>query len=286
MKARDGVGRDGKRQGEIGREARRLLEALAQPGAGPARADLREGFLVVAGPRGAVTGVIANAPASAGKELAARALAAWRADGRLALTEEGAAFARRLAAPAGAEPFLAQHKPLSYRMPREGGTPVLVDEAESPLAWLARRKGRDGARFLDAAQLEAGERFHRDVAVARLLPRVTADWSGTGGGGRRGPDAMTLTETALAARQRIGRAQDAVGPDLAGLVVDICGFQKGLELVERERGWPPRSAKIVLRIALDRLAAHYGLASVARGRAQAALRRWGADDYRPTIDGA
>ncbi len=285
MTARDEGGAKDREKGRaLGREARRLMEAMGRDGASPARADLREGFLVVAGPRAGVTGVIANAPARAGAELVAGGLARWGADGRLSLTPEGAAFARRLAAPAGAEPFLAQHKPLVFKTPREGGAPVLVDEAESPLAWLARRKGRDGARFLDAAQLEAGERFHRDIALAHLLPRVTADWSGAGGGGRRGPDAMNLTETALAARQRINRAQDAVGPDLAGLIIDVCGFQKGLELVERERAWPPRSAKVVLRIALDRLAAHYGLASVARGRARAALRAWGADDYRPAID--
>ena len=58
----------------------------------------------------------------------------------------------------------------------------------------------------------------------------------------------------------------------------MCCFLKRLEEVERERSWPPRSAKVVLQLGLDRLARHYGLSEQAQGRGKAAVRTWLADD--------
>jgi hypothetical protein len=269
----------------LGRDARRLLEALSKTGALPARTDLRDGFLAVAASRNGITSILANVPAPAGEELVSRGLARWVGEGAakvLSILGEGRDHARRIAAE-GADPFLAQHRKL--RSASIGEAAVTLNDAESPLTWLARRKDKDGAPYLEPAHVAAGERFCRDVNAAGLLPRVTADWSGIGGSNAgRGPHRMNVGDIAIAARQRLDHAARAVGPDLHGLLVDVCGFQKGLEFVERERAWPPRSAKVVLRIALDRLASHYGLASQARGpdRAQKTLQ-WGAEDYRPTI---
>jgi hypothetical protein len=55
----------------------------------------------------------------------------------------------------------------------------------------------------------------------------------------------------IGARQRVRAALDAVGPEFAGLMVDVCCFLKWLEQVESERSWPPRSAKVVLQLGLD-----------------------------------
>jgi hypothetical protein len=275
--------------GDIDRATRRLLQALAEPGARGALSDLEASTLVVVAARKGVTVARARFPAAAGETALAEGLVRWEDDGgerRLALTGAGSAHLRRLSAPEveQAEPFRAQHASYALRQLDRGARPTLVNEAESPLVWLARRRDRDGRNFLDAAQLEAGERFRRDVEQAQLLQRVTANWEASINAARRGADAGTVSEVAIDARRRLARAFDSVGPEMAGLLTDVCGYLKGLEIVESERGWPARSAKVVLRIALDRLARHYGLAVEARGRDRAeSLLHWGAEDYRPRM---
>ena len=58
-----------------------------------------------------------------------------------------------------------------------GRSNVTVDEAESPLAWLARRRGRDGRALIEAHQLQAGERLRIDFTQANLMPRTTTNWA-------------------------------------------------------------------------------------------------------------
>ena len=89
-----------------------------------------------------------------------------------------------------------------------------------------------------------------------------------------------MTDLIVASRQRVRLALQACGPEFSGLLVDICCFLKRLEEVERERSWPPRSAKVVLQLGLDRLARHYGLHGEAHGKAKAAVRTWLADDAK------
>jgi hypothetical protein len=92
-----------------------------------------------------------------------------------------------------------------------------------------------------------------------------------------------MSDAVVAARQRVDHALDAVGADFAGLLLDVCCFLKGIETVERERAWPARSAKLVLRMALASLARHYGLGRVAEGRNRGRMVHWGSADYRPEI---
>lgn len=62
--------------------------------------------------------------------------------------------------------------------------------------------------------------------------------------------------------------------DCAAVVIDVCCYDKGLQAIEAERGWPRRSAKLVLRIGLDRLAEHFGLSAATTGPQAAATRGW------------
>ena len=180
------------------------------------------------------------------------------------------------------DPFRAQHLDLATRriLTEDGPTSVLVNDSESPLAWLARHKGRDGRAMISPTQFIAGERLRADFTRGNLAPRVTSDWSAPTGGRSRarsgGPAEMT--DLMIASRQRVRLAMQACGPEFSGLLMDVCCFLRGLEEVERERGWPLRSAKVVLQLALDRLARHYGLHDEARGEANARVRTWFAAD--------
>lgn len=185
---------------------------------------------------------------------------------------------------------LAQHVELERRRAPDspaGGRTVLVNGDESPLGALARRRDRNGAPFLPAEALTAAERLRADFERGQLQPRVTANWSAPINRGRRSGDPggiADLTDAALMARQRFAAAIEAVGPELSGILTDVCCLLKGLETVEHERGWPARSAKLVLRLALAALARHYGLSGTAEGAAgKGHVRHWGAADYRPRI---
>lgn len=154
----------------------------------------------------------------------------------------------------------------------QGAADVTIDEQESPLAWLARRRGRDGGALIAPHQLQAGERLRRDFTVADLMPRVTTNWDNPLSSG--GAAISTANDTMADARRRVHAALDSVGPEFAGLLLDVCCFLKGLESIERERRWPLRSGKVVLQLALERLARHYGYAGDTRGRAHAPVRTW------------
>ncbi|MGF7160466.1 hypothetical protein FHS85_002089 [Rhodoligotrophos appendicifer] len=191
-----------------------------------------------------------------------------------------------------AKNFQAQRQSLATRMLEEGDgsrRPVLVNEAESPLFWLLKRKDAQGNSLISAEEYEAGERLRRDFTLAGLTPSVTAHWGDRlGGGGRRrsglAGGQAELQAAVIAAKDRLQAAFAAVGPELAGVMMEVCCLANGLEAAERRLGFPARSGKVVLHLALTRLARHYGLladpAAAARPRP---LRHWGAADYRPEM---
>ena len=268
----------------------RFLVALCQPGASAGLVpDGSTGRIVLSIPRKGISLAAVSATVDVAQGLLAEGLACLQtADPRrMVASEPGRARAARVQAGEDVPPFLAQHLPVVRSQVIPGDAPVALDAGESPLGWLARRKDAAGKPLIDAICLAAGERLRRDITMAQMLPRVTSNWSGNVGSKSSAGVAVHFSESAAAARQRVERAMEAVGADMAGLVLDVCGFLKGLEMVESERGWPRRSARIVLVLALGRLARHYGLAREASGPGRSGgVRQWGTADYRPEISPA
>jgi hypothetical protein len=131
---------------------------------------------------------------------------------------------------------------------------VTVNLAESPLSWLKAR-GK-----VDARQFEAGERLRADYETAALGPRVTMRWDAAPG--RRGagsPTALDPTTAQIAAKRRFDAAIAAAGPGLSDVLWRVVCAGEGLPTAERALGWPARAGKLVLGLALDRVADHYCL---------------------------
>ena len=254
------------------RDRARLLRHLGEIGAFASLSPLGCGRIALFRSDGGTSLGAGYVPAVTADALIADGLVEWSGAGR----------ARRLVATRRAEPARA----LASRVMIVDGIEqaVLVDERESPLLWLHRRLGKDGEPQISAAQFAAGERFRSDLTLAQMLPRTTMNWDASLAPGMRdaGPrDPASASDSALAARQRVRRACDRLGPELSGLAIDVCGFLKGLDQVERERGWPARSAKIVLRLALSALVTQYGIDPEPRpGRRHGA---WRSADARPVI---
>jgi hypothetical protein len=135
---------------------------------------------------------------------------------------------------------------------RRRGRTVTVNRAESPLSWLAARG------LIDQRQIEAGERLRADYERAQLGARVTMNWDSTrvdcGGGGRLDP-----ATAQLAAKRRFDEAIADAGRGLSDVLWRVICAGESVPVAERALGWPARAGRLVLTLALDRLADHYRL---------------------------
>src|SRR5262245_58167003 len=123
-----------RRPSRIRRSALLLLAGLAQRGAAAHAGDDAE-FLIGAD------------------------LAVQRADGMIEISAAGRAHLMRkeYACQDTIDPFLAQHLDVARGdiETANGRASVAVDAAESPLAWLARRKSREGRALIEPVQFQA-----------------------------------------------------------------------------------------------------------------------------------
>ena len=170
----------------------------------------------------------------------------------------------------------------------EEGDPPGFNPDESPLYRLATRPEKGGKPYIDAQQFAAGERLRRDFEFSCLSQRVTTSYKEAGSSGGRhwqmSDNAMeNLTDNALAARQRLHKALEAVGPELSGILYHVCCLAGGIEEAERRLDLPRRAGKAVLALALTRLSRHYGFKPELRHRGPASIGQWSLADYRPKI---
>ena len=130
---------------------------------------------------------------------------------------------------------------------------VTVNRHESPLGWL-RSRGHIAER-----QYLAGERLRTDWERAQLSQRTTMAWdvapvARTRGGSSSAPD---LTGAQIDAKTRFEAALAQAGSGLSDILWRVVCAGEGMREAEGALGWPARSGKLVLTLALDRVADYY-----------------------------
>ena len=133
---------------------------------------------------------------------------------------------------------------------RRGRRSVTVNLGESPLTWLHVRG------HLSDRQLDAGERLRADYERAQLAPSVTMRWDAVRFRGS-GDAGLTPGERQIAAKARFDAAIASAGPGLADVLWRVACAGESLPVAEKALAWPVRSGKLVLRLALDRVADFY-----------------------------
>jgi hypothetical protein len=130
---------------------------------------------------------------------------------------------------------------------------VTVNVAESPLGWLFARG------LVSQRQFDAGERLRADWERAQLAPRVTMAWDAAPVARGRGGSALgaDLCAAQIDARKRFDGAVEAAGPGLADILWRIVCAGERMREAESALGWPARAGRLVLALALDRVAAFY-----------------------------
>jgi hypothetical protein len=133
---------------------------------------------------------------------------------------------------------------------------VRYNLAESPVAVLGRRRDKDGLPYLAPEFIRAAERLREDFELAQMGANVAQNWesfltSRAARGSGDGP--LALRD----ARARVALALADLGPDLGHIALRVCCYLEGVEEAEQRMGWAARSGKVVLRIALRRLARHF-----------------------------
>jgi Domain of unknown function (DUF6456) len=130
---------------------------------------------------------------------------------------------------------------------------VTVNLAESPLAWLGARK------LVSERQLAAGEMLRQDYERAALPQRTTMQWDAPPNAkvarGSHSHGSATLAQ--IDAKARFDGAIAAAGAGLSDILWRVVCAGEAVPTAEKALGWPSRSGRIILLLALDRVADYY-----------------------------
>lgn len=153
------------------------------------------------------------------------------------------------------QPRLLGERPLEDGDKARPARTVTFNAVESPLGWLLARG------LVTQRQYDAGERLRSDWERAQLAPRVTMSWDAAPvARGRGGPAPLPdLGGAQIDAKRRFDDAIAAAGPGLADILWRVVCSGEGMRDAETALGWPARAGKVVLTLALDRVADYYRL---------------------------
>lgn len=146
---------------------------------------------------------------------------------------------------------LTEEGPLRGSGARPRKRSVTVNLAESPLSWLHARGHLEDRLF------DAGERLRFDYERAQMAPSITMRWDPVRA--RTTGDGLTPSERQLAAKERFDGAMAQAGRGLEDVLWRVVCACESLPDAEKALAWPARSGKLVLRLALDRVADFYRL---------------------------
>lgn len=181
------------------------------------------------------------------------------ADDRLALTKAGRTRALRAEATPG-EAYAAQHRPVFTRQIADGEGAVIRVRGHDPDAALRRLgalQDSAGRPWFSGAELAAATALKQDWERGQIGLVRGSDWEAPPrGSASRGPGNAQemLTGARCDARQRVEERLASLASPLRRAVEHVCLHERGMEALEQSEGWPARSGKLALKLALAQLA--------------------------------
>lgn len=136
------------------------------------------------------------------------------------------------------------------------------ENKEPPLMTLARTRDKTGKIFLSSELVAAGLFFREDFELSKLISsNKEGDDKIVACVGRKTCSMQSKFLPIVDPASRLHDALNFLGPELFDVAVRCCCLFQGMQKIEKDLGWPARSGKIVLRIALMQLSGFYSGAS-------------------------